>query len=365
MSLDKGLLFSVIIPIYNVSRFIDLGIEEILNQSYKDFEIILVDDGSTDGSGETCDKLASSHENILCYHQDNMGAGPARNLGINKSRGEYIVFFDIDDKVKPNLLQVCHDELCTYSKPDVFMFSYDIFDVLYKTTTDIVFKRLCCSSNSEIRDNYVDCFLGLDKDNGFVWNKMYRRDFLINNELTFPDLLIQQDEVFNLTVYRKAQTLVVSPEILYHYYVYDKGNTRTRYIENRQNIYKAVKNEFLSLYNDWHLQDKRMLEYVYGRFFRSIIETLNFNNNHIGSPLNKNERLNELQSILNDDDVQDCIKNLESLDIIPHSGFKKWYYEAIRDINIEKYIQIRRVDLGLKSMKRKIVKYCRNSFSFF
>lgn len=351
--------FSVIIPIYNVSRFIDLGIEEILNQSYKEFEIILVDDGSTDGSSEICDKLASEHENISCYHQKNMGSGAARNRGLKEAKGEYITFFDIDDKVESNLLQVCHDELSAYGKPDVLVFSYDIYDVLYKTTTDIAYKRLCCSSNSEIRDNYVDHFLGLDKDNGFVWNKMYRRDFLINNELAFPGLLIQQDEVFNLRVYRKAQTLVVSPEILYHYFVYDKGNTRTRYIENRLNIYKTVKNEFLSLYNDWQLDDERMLEYVYGRFFRSIIETLNFNNNHIDSPLSKQERLNELRSIINDEDVQDCIEKMESLGIKPNSCLKKWYFDAIRDINIDKYLRIRRIDLGLRSFKKRIVKYRR------
>ena len=197
---ENNPFFSIIIPIFNVSRFIDLGIEEILNQSYKDFEIILVDDGSTDGSGNHCDELASSHESISCYHQENLGAGPARNLGIKMSRGEYIAFFDIDDNVESNLLQVCHDELCAYGKPDVFMFSYDSYDVRYKTITSLVFERLVCSSNNEIRDNYVDHLLGLNKDNGFVWNKVYKRRFLIENNLELPDLLIQQDEVFNLKV---------------------------------------------------------------------------------------------------------------------------------------------------------------------
>jgi len=351
---ENNPFFSIIIPIYNVSRFIDLGISEILNQSYKDFEIILVDDGSTDSSGDQCDKLASCYENISCYHQGNLGAGPARNLGINKSRGEYIAFFDIDDKVESNLLQVCHDELCAYGKPDVFMFSYDSYDVRYKTITSLVFERLVCSSNNEIRDNYVDHLLGLNKDNGFVWNKVYKRQFLVENDIVLPDLLIQQDEVFNLKVYRKAQTLVVSPDILYHYYVYDKGNTRTRYIDNRLNIYKTVKNEFMSLYFDWHLEDKRMLEYVYGRFFRSIIETLNFNNIHIGSPLNKNERLNELQSIINDGEVQDCIIKMESLGIIPHWGFRKWYFEAIRDSDVVKYLFVRKLDLWLRALKNLI-----------
>ena len=147
---------------------------------------------------------------------------------------------------------------------------------------------------------------------------------------------------------------MVSPDILYHYYVYDKGNTRTRYIDNRLNIYKTVKNEFLSLYFDWHLEDKRMLEYVYGRFFRSIIETLNFNNIHVGSPLNKKERLNELQSIINDNEVQDCIKRMGYLGITPHWGLKKWCFEAIRDSSIVKYMLVRRLDLWLKTLKKLI-----------
>lgn len=352
--IDRSTFFSVIVPIYNVSRFINLGIRELLNQSFKDFEVILIDDGSTDSSGELCDQLASSRDNIVCYHQDNLGSGPARNLGINKASGDYVVFYDIDDKLEPNLLQICHDEICATASPDVFMFSYDSYDVKYKTITNIVFQELSCASNNEIREQYVDCLLGLGKDNGFVWNKVYKRQFLIDNKLEFPSLLIQQDEVFNLKVYHKAQQLVVSPKILYHYFVYDKGNTRSRFIENRLNIYRTVKNEFLNLYNDWLLDDDRMLKYVYRRYFNSIIESLCFNNTHSDSPLTVKERREEVFSIISDNDVKACVRQLESLNAIPERGFMKWYYKAIKKEDVSMILRTRRVESIWNSLKRTI-----------
>ena len=352
MASENSPFFSVIIPIYNVSRFIEKGFKNILAQSFKDYEVIMVDDGSTDGSGKMCDQLANADERVFCFHQENMGSGPARDLGIHKSSGEYIAFFDIDDEVDPNWLQVCHDELKEKDCVDVLMFSYDSYDIQYKTITPIVFERLSCSSNKEIQMNYVDHLLGLDKSNGFVWNKVYRREFLIDNQLSFPHLLIQQDEVFNLRVYRKAHNLMICPAILYHYFVYGKGNTRSGYIPDRLRIYRTVKDEFMSLYEDWHLDDIRMPKYVYKRYFNSIVDTITFNNNHDASPLIQSERDDDLRSIINDADVQDCINQMEFLSIVPHSGFMKWYYKAIRASDVSMCLKVRKLDLWYNAFKK-------------
>lgn len=349
--------FSFIVPIYNVSHFIESGIDYLLNQSYKDFEIILVNDGSTDDSGKKCDYLSSIHENVHCFHQDNKGSGPARNLGIKRAKGRYIVFFDIDDRIEESLLKTCYDELNDKNFPDVFMFSYDSYDVKFKTLTQTVFADIQCLSNHDIRHIYVDHLLGLKKLNGFVWNKVYKRDFLVNNRLEFPSLLIQQDEVFNLHVYRKASSLVISSQILYHYIVYDNGNTRSRFIPERLNIYNTVKNEFLKLYNDWNLKDERMLVYVYRRFFNSIVETMNFNNTHKSSNLNFMEKNNELRMIITCDDTKDCIGHLEKLDAVPSEFFSKLYFKTIKKQNFRYYKMIRFFDKMIKSLKWIVKKH--------
>lgn len=346
--------FSFIVPIYNVSHFIESGIDYLLNQSYKDFEIILVNDGSTDDSGKKCDYLSSIHENVHCFHQDNKGSGPARNLGIKRAKGRYIVFFDIDDRIEESLLKTCYDELNDKNFPDVFMFSYDSYDVKFKTLTQTVFADIQCLSNHDIRHIYVDHLLGLKKLNGFVWNKVYKRDFLVNNRLEFPSLLIQQDEVFNLHVYRKASSLVISSQILYHYIVYDNGNTRSRFIPERLNIYNTVKNEFLKLYSDWNLKDERMLKYVYLRFFKSIIETLNFNNTHKSSLLSNAMREKDFDMVFECDETTDCVQKLKQLDAVPSGFFYKSYYQTIKSNNKIRYKCIRFTERIIKSVKWKI-----------
>ena len=340
--------FSVIIPIYNVSRFIDSGIQYVLNQSYPDFEVLLIDDGSTDDSGEKCERLAAVHQQVRCFHQSNSGSGPARNLGIQNARGEYIVFFDIDDKIDETFLETVFGELKNRNQPDVLMFSYDSYDVRYKTLTPVIFKDVDCKSNEEIRTIYVDQLLGLEHANGFVWNKVYHRCLLADNAITFPRLLIQQDEVFNLYVYRKATSLVISPKVLYHYVVYDKGNTRSRYIPERFHIYNTVKKEFLKLYQEWNLDDERMLKYVYGRFFRNIILTLNFS---------KKVSKREFKRIVESEDTISCVKALKSLNDCPDVFCGRQYLSAIEKQDFVKYRLIRFMDHFVKNLKWTVKKH--------
>lgn len=351
--------FSVLIPIYNVSKFIDTGINYVLNQTFDDYEIILIEDGSTDDSGKMCDRLSSETSRIKCFHEENKGSGPARNLGIEKASGKYIVFYDIDDSIEQNLLQICYDELNKNNLPDVFMFSYDSFDQKYKTTTPVEFDSIVCNNNDEIKNIFIEHLLGIKKTNGFVWNKVYKKDFIQKNNLQFPDLIIQQDEVFNLSVYSKADSLVISPIILYHYIVYDKGNTRSRYIPNRLSIYNKVKESFLDLYKNWELNDSRMLVFVYRRFFNAIIETLNFNNTHKSSHMSAGERKQDLKMIIECEETHDCIKKLADLDAIPTEYFFKLYYKAIKDNNISFYQFIRFIDKSFKSLKWSIKKHLR------
>lgn len=100
---------SVVIPVYNARLYIDSCVKSVLNQTFKDFEIILIDDGSTDGSGERCDQLAHLHSNILVYHQENQGVTHARKVGVSIATGEWITFVDADDELKEDALSLLVD----------------------------------------------------------------------------------------------------------------------------------------------------------------------------------------------------------------------------------------------------------------
>ena len=349
--------FSIIIPIYNVSRFIDSGIKYVLNQTFKDYEVILVDDGSTDGSDVKCDNLATAHPILRCFHQHNQGSGPARNKGIAEARGKYIVFFDIDDSIEKTLLQECYDELSSSGFPEMLIFSYDSYDVKYKSLVSSVFEPIKCQSNDDIKNIYVDHLLGLKNHNGFVWNKVYSRAFLINNGVVFPNLLIQQDEVFNTQAYLFLNTLSISSRILYHYKVYDKGNTRSFFIYNRFDIYNTVKNEFLKLYSHWSLDDVRMLRYVYKRFFQSIVGSLNSFLSIDSKSKYYRERDVNMKLIMCCDETVDCISNLYILNLVP-PRVKPWlYFKAIETRQLTLYKMVYFYDRFVRSIKWMIKKH--------
>lgn len=113
--------FSIIVPVYNVEKYLNNCIESLLNQKFDNFEIILVNDGSTDKSGLMCDNYASTNKNISVIHKDNGGLSDARNIGIANAKGEYIIFVDSDDFIEPESLKKFNELIEKKGKPDVII----------------------------------------------------------------------------------------------------------------------------------------------------------------------------------------------------------------------------------------------------
>ena len=293
----ENIVVSVIVPIYNVKGFINRGINQLLKQSYQDFEIILVDDGSTDGSLEECKLWEQKESRVIVLHQQNQGAGSARNLGIEHSKGSYIYFFDIDDEISPRLLEYNVQMMETYSA-DMIVFGYKSIDTIYKSEVIIDFPQIQVNSNEQLRDIYVDEFVL--KVNGFPWNKFYRKAFLDKYNLRFENQRIQQDEVFNLLCYKHVEKMFISSEVLYDYYVYQKGNTRSRYIPDRFDIYKSVRQHFENLKGFWNLNDHRLDDYLNKRFYDSVMSCMLFNLTHLNCPLSRKQKKEEMERIMAD-----------------------------------------------------------------
>ena len=106
---DKLPLVSVVVPVYNVERYVRQCVESLVAQTYPKLEIILVDDGATDSSGEICDEMASTHNNVICFHKENGGLSDARNYGLANSHGEWISFVDSDDYVSPIWIEALYE----------------------------------------------------------------------------------------------------------------------------------------------------------------------------------------------------------------------------------------------------------------
>ncbi len=335
---------SVIIPIYNVNKYIDRGLKNILSQTYSDYEVILVDDNSKDNSLEICKKWEHIDKRIKVLHQSNTGAGGARNLGIEHASGEYIYFFDIDDELSPKTLEYNVYIMEKY-KVDYILFGYKTIDILNKTENIIDFPETIIDSNKSLRDIFIEQFIL--KINGFPWNKFYRKSFLNKYNIRYENLRIQQDEVFNLNLYKYLEKAYISQKVLYKYYIYNKGNTRSNFISDRFDIYMSVRRHFESLINFWSLNDNNILtDYLNKRFYNNILQCLFFNMFHKNCSWSNNQRAYEINRILKEKWTNDALE------------YSKLHYN-----NIEHRIY-RNAIYSRKIWKLKIVYYIHSFFKY-
>lgn len=340
-----NIIVSVIIPIYNVSRWIDKGMEIILNQSLKNIEVLLVDDGSTDDSAEKCQVWVDKDERVHLIRKENGGAGSARNAGMDVAKGRYVYFFDIDDVAKSNLLEYCSfkmDEL----QVDYMMFGFNMIEKGYvNSNIKCDHKEQLINSNSELKEVFADQMLLCTGGNGFPWNKMYRLEFLNRHNLRFENQRIQQDEVFNLLVYRHLEKAYISSEVLYDYFIYSSGNTRSRFIPDRFDIYVSVREHFEDLFAYWNLRDERVSKCLDYRFFEGVKQTLRFNMFHPKCDWNDDRRKEELDRVMAHPFTKRAFDNMTNLDFetskfvsafkaksLMRIRFYNWLFDTMRKV---------------------------------
>ena len=178
---------SIIIPVFNCDQYVKTTIESILQQSFTDFELILVDDGSTDSSGIICDSYASKDSRICVLHQKNKGVSSARNAGVLSSSGDYLIFIDSDDTLENNALSVLYEE-AVRGNYDLITFGFkkilisDKYNNVEKTVGSEHRKAYDKSQKSHlICDMYENNILYS------VWNKMFKRKVILDNNIEFKN----------------------------------------------------------------------------------------------------------------------------------------------------------------------------------
>lgn len=202
---------SVIVPVYNVERYLPECLESIVKQCLDDYEVILVDDGSTDSSRAICDEYAGKHSQFRVIHRENKGVASARNRGIAESRGEYILFLDSDDYLIPGtVIPLLH--LALENKLDVLGFGYK--NVL---EDDFVAEL----NASDIPDS-VEVMNGVEYISRYnytaqVWWFLVRRELIVSNNLSLPDGHVLEEAGFNLRLFLSAERMSQVPTIAYCY----------------------------------------------------------------------------------------------------------------------------------------------------
>lgn len=208
---------SVIMPVYNAKDYVGRAIESVLNQDFDSFELILVDDGSTDGSGAICDEYAKNDCRIVLIHQTNAGTCAARNVGLSIAKGKYITFCDHDDEYLPHLLRD-NFELIEKEKADVLQFS--INRIFTEQNNFVLEQRL--KNGVFFADEKNEWYLNVRLNENFidVWNRFYKKDLVA--DLNFNTIFNHglEDACFNLMVVPKIQKYVTNSGVYYNHYLY-------------------------------------------------------------------------------------------------------------------------------------------------
>lgn len=213
--------FSIIVPVYNVSRYLKTCLDSILAQSYRDYEVILVDDGSTDGSGELCDRYEEQYEAIQVIHQPNKGLSGARNTGLDHAEGEWIVFVDSDDQVEPGMLELLHNQINRYPA-DLYSFNARKVNEQGETTGNLLYV---------VENETVVFFCERDRFSFFferfmqyqtgweVWSRIYRRNLIEKHMLRFISTgeVFAEDYLFTFQYLLYAKRLRFLCNICYNY----------------------------------------------------------------------------------------------------------------------------------------------------
>lgn len=224
-------LVSVIIPVYNVEKYIDECVKSIINQSYKKLDIILIDDGSTDNSGKICDQYKEYDDRIRVIHKSNGGAASAKNAGLKNILGEYIVFVDGDDFIKPNSIKKQVEML---ESKNVDIVQTNFIDFRMKNVNDgVVKEELNCNVSNKLRildrDEYLIEY-SKDWKYALIVNKIYKKKVL--KDIYFIEGRCIDDEFFTYRVALNCKSIMISDIVTYNYRIrsssvmHDSGNRK-------------------------------------------------------------------------------------------------------------------------------------------
>lgn len=302
--------YSIIIPVYNCEEYLRLCVNSILNQSYKDFEIILVDDGSTDGSLSVCKDLSRKHSNIKVFHKENGGAASARNVGIEKAHGKYLMFIDGDDILDENSLYSIDDIFTDDFQLCLFGMSFDYYHEDSLVRNEVL---SCVNKGSYNKEKLLKNFKVFFDDNALssACNKVFVADVIAKNNLRFVEgMTLYEDFDFVLKYLNCIDNIVCIDKPFYHYrhiIIKQHLNARVRDLKklssnqhllfqtvslfrNEHDVITVVANLYIQLLIQ-HLMNRKITvkylksnlpKYFSDDLFRKMIE--------YGAVLNKNER---------------------------------------------------------------------------
>lgn len=262
---------SVITPVYKVENYLRKCVDSILNQTFTDFELFIVDDGSPDSCGKIADDYAKKDSQVHVIHKENGGAPSARNAGILKASGEYFYFPDSDDWLEPTYLQELYDlAVQTDAQLVVSGYTMEYYENDSNQTYSVSVPEQNFSNQFLVRENLHNYF-----DNMMLavpWNKLYRADYIRNKHLMFPNLK-WDDLHFNMEVIMDIEKVAISSSSGYHFFRSRQGSESTKVFDSM--LYKKRKEQFehiLRVYKYWEINDVHIMSVIYGYYSSRLLQ---------------------------------------------------------------------------------------------
>lgn len=254
-------MISIIIPVYNVEKFLKRCLDSVINQTFTDIEIILVDDGSKDSSGKICDEFKSKDNRIKVIHKENGGLSSARNAGVEICEGDYIFFIDSDDWLADeNVIQ-------------------DFYETALKDDSDFVYARINTATDersyaSKYVKKYQDVRLHFLSNPYYftAWNKLYSKN--LKELLLFTEGRVNEDVDIIPIVFSRARKVSLLDRCTYNYYKNQNSITRSNFSEKRFDMFKSVSHA-LKKFSGTEAETKVFKENLFGfQLFTVYIEIL-------------------------------------------------------------------------------------------
>ena len=262
---------SVITPVYKVENYLEKCIDSILNQTFKDFELFIVDDGSPDSCGKIADEYAKKDKRVKVIHKENGGAPSARNAGIAQASGEYFYFPDSDDWIEQTYLQELYDVAKkTNAQLVVSGYTMEYYENNKSQAYSVAPNEKYYLSKDELRKNLHKYF-----DNMMMavpWNKLYKADYIRDRELLFPNLK-WDDLHFNMDVIMDIESVAISKSSGYHFFRSREGSETTTVFDGM--LYQKRKEQFehiLRVYKHWNVTNENIMNEIYGYYSARLVQ---------------------------------------------------------------------------------------------
>lgn len=299
---------SIIIPVYNVEDKISKCIDSILNQTFQDFELILVNDGSSDNSSEVCWKYSYKDSRIIVVDKVNEGAGFARNAGLDVASQKYVIFIDSDDWIEPLMLERLFNLISVSN--DIQLASCNYYCEIKGLDSSVVID-MDIPQDPWITDDISRCIAYMDKAKSFnyLWNKIYLKNIIDENKIRFEKFFTTGEDLdFNLKYFRHVKKCVITNEPYYHYIKDGVNSLCSRYKDNLFNIVSELSSRRWNTYKEFGMDKNKEYTEIYIVTHIDYIKSCIPNMFRKNAPFGRKERYEQMYIILNDRLVKKYIK---------------------------------------------------------